>query len=89
MSADNEIAVIKFRDKWAVGMVYGCPDKNTITRCLPRGERFNQEFTLFDGEEVADNFAREMLENCDKADYWVEYGLTGYAIDESVTVYQT
>lgn len=88
MSADNEIATIKFRDKCAVGMIRGCPTQNEIEKFIPTGDDFNQEFTVFDTEEEADDFASRWIDTLNDAGEIVEYGLTSYTVDRPIIDFQ-
>ncbi len=78
MSADNEIAVVMFKDgSYRVAEIRGCPDMNEISSFLKNyyGDFAKQEFK--DGAS-AFCYADDLLEKREETGGYVEYGITFY-----------
>lgn len=83
MSADNEIAIINFKNKIAVGEVRGCPTESTILNYIAKdGPTFVEDFRLFEygDSEPASDYAINLLDSYS----FVEYGINEYQVDKTV-----
>jgi RNA polymerase-binding transcription factor DksA len=80
MSADNEVAVVKFPDgTYRVGEIRGCPDYNeqAIAGFLVA---FQDEFdkAMFTTSEQADDYAEQLAQQIEEQYGYLEYGVTQY-----------
>lgn len=82
MSADNEVAVVKFPDNsYRVAEISGCPDMNDDWFITAYYESFNKSF--FNSYQDAMNHAHLLEEKL----YICEYGITFYEAKKSFEEY--
>jgi hypothetical protein len=86
MSADNEIAVVKFPDGYRVAMVFGCPSISDTFHLYDHAKAF-EESVVFGTEEEAIEYACGLVEEEEKDGGYVEYGVTLWEAEHPIEHY--